>query len=87
MPATAGRSMKRFWSRWGLTPSTGCSAGKTISCKRSGRTLPRWFFRVMPSRRRSWMEHLSKLQKELLQKVNQKDDYDALADEILRLRD
>ena len=33
------------------------------------------------------MEHLSKLQKELLQKVNQKDDYDALADEILRLRD
>ena len=49
--------------------------------------MPRWFFRVMPSRRRSWMEHLSKLQKELLQKVNQKDDYDALADEILRLRD
>ena len=33
------------------------------------------------------MEHLSKLQKELLQKVNQKDDDDALADEILRLRD
>ena len=33
------------------------------------------------------MEHLSKLQKELLQKVNQKDDHDALADEILRLRD
>ena len=33
------------------------------------------------------MEHLSKLQKELLQKVNQKDDYDALADEILWLRD
>ena len=32
-------------------------------------------------------ERLSKLQKELLQKVNQKDDYDALADEILRLRD
>ena len=49
--------------------------------------MPRWFFRVMSSRRRSWMEHLSKLQKELLQKVNQKDDYDALADEILRLRD
>ena len=32
-------------------------------------------------------ERLSKLQKELLQKVNQKDDYDALADEILQLRD
>ena len=33
------------------------------------------------------MEHLSKLQKELLQKVNQKDDHDALADETLWLRD
>ena len=32
-------------------------------------------------------ERLSKLQKELLKKVNQKDDYDAIADEILRLRD
>ena len=28
-----------------------------------------------------------KLQKDLLKKVNQKDDYDAIADEILRLRD
>ena len=32
-------------------------------------------------------ERLGKLQKELLKKVNQKDDYDAIADEILRLRD
>lgn len=32
-------------------------------------------------------ERLNKLQKELLKKVNQKDDYDAIADEILRLRD
>ena len=32
-------------------------------------------------------ERLSKLQKELLKKINQKDDYDAIADEILRLRD
>lgn len=32
-------------------------------------------------------ERLSKLQKELLKKVNQKNDYDAIADEILRLRD
>lgn len=32
-------------------------------------------------------ERLSKLQKDLLKKVNQKDDYDAIADEILRLRD
>ena len=32
-------------------------------------------------------ERLSKLQKELLKKVNQKDDYDAIADEILRLQD
>lgn len=32
-------------------------------------------------------KRLSKLQKELLKKVNQKDDYDAIADEILRLRD
>lgn len=32
-------------------------------------------------------EQLNKLQKELLKKVNQKDDYDAIADEILRLRD
>ena len=29
----------------------------------------------------------NKLQKELLKKVNQKDDYDAITDEILRLRD
>ena len=32
-------------------------------------------------------ERLNKLQKDLLKKVNQKDDYDAIADEILRLRD
>ena len=32
-------------------------------------------------------ERLNKLQKELLKKVNQKDDYDAIADEIFRLRD
>ena len=32
-------------------------------------------------------ERLSKLQKELLKKVNQKNDYDAIADEIFRLRD
>lgn len=32
-------------------------------------------------------EQLNRLQKELLKKVNQKDDYDAIADEILRLRD
>lgn len=32
-------------------------------------------------------ECLNKLQKELLKKVTQKDDYDAIADEILRLRD
>lgn len=32
-------------------------------------------------------ERLNKLQKELLKKVNQKDNYDAIADEILRLRD
>lgn len=32
-------------------------------------------------------ERLSKLQKELLNKVNQKDDYNAITDEILRLRD
>ena len=32
-------------------------------------------------------ERLNKLQKELLKKVHQKDDYDAIADEILRLRD
>ena len=30
---------------------------------------------------------LRELQKELLKKANQKDDYDAIADEILRLRD
>ena len=32
-------------------------------------------------------ERLQELQKELLKKANQKDDYDAIADEILRLRD
>ena len=32
-------------------------------------------------------ERLRELQKELLKKANQKDDYDAIADEILRLRD
>ena len=32
-------------------------------------------------------ERLNKLQKELIKKVNQKDDYDAITDEILRLRD
>lgn len=32
-------------------------------------------------------ERLNKLQKELLKKVNQKDEYDDIADEILRLRD
>lgn len=32
-------------------------------------------------------ERMHKLQKELLKKVNQKDDYDAIAAEILRLRD
>ncbi len=32
-------------------------------------------------------ERLWKLQKELLKKANQKDDYDAVANEILRLRD
>ncbi|MBQ6400662.1 MAG: recombinase family protein [Firmicutes bacterium] len=32
-------------------------------------------------------ERLLELQKELLQKANQKDDYDAIADEILQLRD
>ena len=32
-------------------------------------------------------ERLNKLQKELLKKVNQKDDYHAIADETLRLRD
>jgi site-specific DNA recombinase len=32
-------------------------------------------------------ERLNTLQKELLKKVNQKDDYDAITDEILRLRD
>ena len=32
-------------------------------------------------------ERLPELQKELVKKANQKDDYDALADEILRLRD
>ena len=32
-------------------------------------------------------ERLQELQKELLKKANQKDDYDAVADEILRLRD
>ena len=32
-------------------------------------------------------ERLSKLQKELLNKVSQKDDYNAITDEILRLRD
>jgi site-specific DNA recombinase len=32
-------------------------------------------------------ERLPELQKELVKKANQKDDYDAIADEILRLRD
>lgn len=32
-------------------------------------------------------ERLRELQKELVKKANQKDDYDAIADEILRLRD
>lgn len=32
-------------------------------------------------------ERLRELQKDLLKKANQKDDYDAIADEILRLRD
>lgn len=32
-------------------------------------------------------EQLNKLKKELLKKINQKDDYDAIADEILRLLD
>lgn len=32
-------------------------------------------------------ERLQRLQKELLQKVDRKEDYDAFADEILRLRD
>ncbi len=32
-------------------------------------------------------KRLEALQKELLKKANQKDDYDAIADEILRLRD
>jgi site-specific DNA recombinase len=31
-------------------------------------------------------ERLRELQKELVKKANQKDDYDAIADEILRLR-
>jgi hypothetical protein len=32
-------------------------------------------------------ERLRELQKELVKMANQKDDYDAIADEILRLRD
>ena len=37
--------------------------------------------------RRRYLTAYGKEQKELLKKVNQKDDYDAIADEILRLRD
>lgn len=52
-PATAGRSMKHFLSRWSSTPSTGCSARRTIFFRHCVRTLPRWSCKEMPSHRRS----------------------------------